>query len=317
MMAKQSGLGMACYVDGYDLSGDIGQINNIGAPMKPIDVTSINDYAMERLGGQRDGVIDFTAFMDATVSHPVLSALPTTDGLTMVSVGTVIGSPSACMIGKQLNYDPTRGTAGDLTFKVNSQANGYAMDWGVLLTAGVRTDTAATTGASLDTGGGFTTPAVPSSTTPASNTSNRPATVVISGGTLTNVSVNGVTVGTGDGTYTVPGGGTIAVTYSAAPTWTWTLTSAYGAQAYLEVMGFTGTDATVTLQDSADNATFANIASGSFTQVTAGNQGQRLVLANTATVRRYLRVSTTTVGGFTSMAFAVALTINPVAGVAF
>jgi hypothetical protein len=64
-------------------------------------------------------------------------------------------------------------------------------------------------------------PAVPASTTPVANENTYPVNVAISGGTITAVTVNGVQVGTGDGTYLVPSGGTIAVTYSVAPTWVW------------------------------------------------------------------------------------------------
>ncbi|MCI4366937.1 MAG: hypothetical protein L3K08_04215, partial [Thermoplasmata archaeon] len=46
------------------------------------------------------------------------------------------------------------------------------------------------------------------------------ATVVITGGTLTAVFVNGVSQGTG-GTYTVPAAQPIYVTYTGAPKWTW------------------------------------------------------------------------------------------------
>jgi hypothetical protein len=69
----------------------------------------------------------------------------------------------------------------------------------------------------------FTQPAVPASTVAVQNTSNQPYTVVISGGTATVTTVNGVVVGGGDGTYVVPAYGSIAVTYSVAPTWTWTV----------------------------------------------------------------------------------------------
>lgn len=70
------------------------------------------------------------------------------------------------------------------------------------------------------------TPAVPASTVAAQNTSNQSYTVVVSGGTATVTTVNGVVVGSGDGTFTVPAFGAIAVTYSVAPTWTWTATQA-------------------------------------------------------------------------------------------
>lgn len=68
-----------------------------------------------------------------------------------------------------------------------------------------------------------TAPAVPASTVAAQNTSSQPYTVVVSGGTVTGVTVNGVVVGGGDGTYVVPAFGSISLTYSVAPTWTWTV----------------------------------------------------------------------------------------------
>jgi hypothetical protein len=72
----------------------------------------------------------------------------------------------------------------------------------------------------------FTQPAVPASTVAAQNQSNQVYQVVVTGGAVTQVFVNGVQVGSGDGTYFVPAFGSISVTYSAAPTWTWTTTQA-------------------------------------------------------------------------------------------
>lgn len=65
------------------------------------------------------------------------------------------------------------------------------------------------------------TPAIPASTTNVQNTNSFPVTVVITGGTMTNVSVQGQTVGTGAGTYLVPSGQVISMTYTVAPTWAW------------------------------------------------------------------------------------------------
>lgn len=65
-------------------------------------------------------------------------------------------------------------------------------------------------------------PAIPASTVAQVNTTEENVLVVITGGTMTNVSVNGVTAGAGAGTYLVPTGGSITMTYSVAPTWTWT-----------------------------------------------------------------------------------------------
>jgi hypothetical protein len=67
-----------------------------------------------------------------------------------------------------------------------------------------------------------TTPSVPATTVAAQNTSANAVQVVITGGTVTTILVNGINVGSGDGTYAVPGYGSIAVTYSGLPTWAWT-----------------------------------------------------------------------------------------------
>ena len=94
--------------------------------------------------------------------------------------------------------------------------------------------------------------------------------------------------------------------------------TALGAQAYLQVSAFTGTDVTVKIQDSADNATFADVAGFNFTQITAGAPlAERIALSNTATLRRYLRATTVTTGGFTSLTFAVNVIKNEAAGVIF
>jgi hypothetical protein len=50
--------------------------------------------------------------------------------------------------------------------------------------------------------------------------------VTITGGTVTVISVNGTATGLTSGTVVVPVAGTIAITYSVAPTWTW---APYGA----------------------------------------------------------------------------------------
>ena len=308
-MSKQSGLGARFLVGGYDISGDVSAIDTIHGGVGMIPGTDITQSAMARIPGQRDGSMSFTTYMDPANAHPVLSALPTTDELmTAMLPPLAIGSAAACTNAKQVNYDPTRGNDGSLLNKTEGQGNGYGTEWGVLLTPGLRTDTAATNGTGLDQGAGFSTPSVPASTTPVTNTSPLPATVVISGGTITFVFVNGVQAGTGDGTYTVPSGQTISITYSAAPTWTWTLQSAFGAQAYLQVTGFTGTSVTVAVQDSADGSSYSAVTGLTFTAATAAPYTQRLATSGSATIRRYLRVATT--GTFSSATFAVVLNRN-------
>jgi hypothetical protein len=308
-MSKQSGLGARFLVGGYDISGDVQALDSVGGSQALLDSTDITQSAHSRIPGLRDGSMGFTVFMDTANAHPVLSSLPVADTLmSFLAPPLAVGNAAACLVAKQVNYDPARGNDGALLMKVEGQGNGFGLEWGVQLTPGLRTDATATNGTALDGGAGFTTPAVAASTTPVTNTSPLPATVVITGGTVSAVTVNGVSAGSGDGTYTVPPGQAIAVTYSAAPTWTWTLQTVHGAQAYLQATGFTGTSVTVAVQDSADNSTWTAVTGLAFTAVTAAPAWQRLAIASGATLRRYVRAVTT--GTFSSATFAVVLDRN-------
>jgi hypothetical protein len=183
----------------------------------------------------------------------VLAALPTGDVHLMYCRGTTLGSPAAAIVAKQANYDGQRANDGSFSFSVSAQANAYGLEWGYLLTAGQRTDVAATNGTGADFGLG--------------------SSPLFNGQAL------------------------------------------FGAQAYLQVFAFTGTDVTIKVQDSADNATFADVPGMTFTAVTAAPGVQRIATASGQTVRRYLRAVTTTSGGFTSATFAVAVARNDVSTV--
>jgi hypothetical protein len=78
----------------------------------------------------------------------------------------------------------------------------------------------------------------------------------------------------------------------------------FGASAYLQVFALTGTNVILTVQDSADNVTFAAITGLAFTSVVAVPAVERLQTGATATIRRYVRVASS--GTFTSATFAVA-----------
>jgi len=151
-MAKTSGLGDNFYIGGYDLSGDVGSLEQISGGPALLDVTPINKSAHVRLGGLRSGSIQFSSFFDAAAGaeHPALSTLPRTDVIATYARGTTLGNPAACINAKQVNYDPTRDNAGALTLKIDLQSNAYGLEWGVQLTPGLRTDTTATTGAAYD-----------------------------------------------------------------------------------------------------------------------------------------------------------------------
>ncbi|MFE7973008.1 hypothetical protein [Streptomyces shenzhenensis] len=250
-MAKQSGLGDNLYIAGYDASGDIQQLGNIGGGPNLLNRTPINKAAYQREGGLLSGQFEMTTFFNSDpvnqATHEKLSALPRTDVILTYCRGTTLGDPAASIVAKQINYDPQRGDDGMLTFGVSAQSNGFSVEWGRQLTAGVRTDTAATAGTGIDTAA----------------------------------------------------------------------SASFGGQAYLQVFAFTGTDATVKIQDSADNVAFTDVAGFSFTPIAAGPSTERIALGNTVTLRRYLRATTVTTGGFTSLSFSVNVIKNENAGVTF
>jgi hypothetical protein len=228
-VAKTAGLGDNFYIGGYDLSGDVASLERISGGPALIDVTAINQSASSRIGGLRDGDMQFTTHfnnspaastpsvpastvaqanqyanavlvtitggtmtnvsvngstvgtgagtyvlpalgsitMTYTVAptwawtavggeHNVLSVLPRADEIASYLRGTALGNPAACVNGKQINYDPTRANTGALTTKVEVQASGFGLEWGIQVTAGLRTDTTATTGAAYDLGAGST-----------------------------------------------------------------------------------------------------------------------------------------------------------------
>lgn len=68
-----------------------------------------------------------------------------------------------------------------------------------------------------------TAPAVPATTVALTSPFSFNATVHVTGGTVTVIAVNGTATGLTAGTFRVPAGGTITLTYTVAPTWTWYL----------------------------------------------------------------------------------------------
>jgi len=242
---KQSGLGDNLYIDGFDLSGDVGAVGSVAGGLSPLDVTAIDKSAVERLGGQRDGSLEFTSFFDdaALAEHAALKTLPTADRVVSYFRGTLLGGQAASLVGKQVSYDPSRNDDGSLTFKVNALANGFGLEWGRSLTAGKRTDGGAANGTGVD--------------------------------------------------------------FGAA--------TAFGLQAYLQVFAFTGTSATVKLQESANDGgadPYADVTGGAFTAVTAAPGSQRVETARGLAVEQWLRVVTT--GTFSNLVFAVVVVKNDV-----
>lgn len=451
-MAKQTGLGAGLLVGGYDISGDIGALSRIACPRSVLDVTDITQEAFERRLALKDGGIDFSAYFNPATAraHPVLSALPRTDTVvTYLHRRNLQDTPVACMVGKQLNYDGSRNQDGSYLFSVATVSNAYGLEWGSSLTAGLRTDTGATSGtastfnvgepflslpgssgnyantpdaAALDITGDIDIRAkiAPDDWTPAANqrivakhvaTGNQRSylfSLLTTGAlslswwtdgstmvtTTSSANLSSLTNGTrkwvratldvdngasnaaanfytsDDGvTWTQLGttqltgattsifaststlelgsrdGGTdglfagkiyeavvmngIAGSEVAHPVATlsgitdatgrvWTvqgtaflsIDTAHGLQAYMQVTAFTGTDATIKLQHSRDNSTWTDVTGGAFAAVTGAPDSERIQTSRTLPIERYLRVTTTTSAGFTSLSFVVAVVKN-------
>ena len=244
-MAKSSGLGANLYYGTYDLSNDTQQVNVLKRKIDTHDLPGIDVLAQERQAGQLDGEISWTSYMNSTNAHAALS--PRTRGDVLVSYfhRAALGVPVLSLIAQQINYDAKRDAKGMLLWDVQTLANAYWADWGLSLTAGKRTDTAANNGTGVDFG------APPGSTT-----------------------------------YT------------------------HGLQTYLHVFSFTGTSATIKLQESSDNGVgdaWTDVSGGSFSTVT-GAVTEMLRTGRTQTVERYLRVVTS--GTFTNLVFAVNAVLN-------
>lgn len=248
-MPKSHGLGMGAFVDGYDISGDVQSIGRLGGGPTVLETTGIDKYAFERIGGRRDGAVDFVTYFNpdtiaggqaADRAHLVMRSLPLTDRLITV---THPSGEAWNLIGKQGGYDPTIAADGMLTCAVSAQANGYGIEPARLLTAGKVTQGAAGSLPSVDFGTGFA----------------------------------GFT---------------------------------FGAQFHLHVFAFTGTSATVTVEQSSDNGgadPWAAVAGGAFTAAT-GRTTERLATSRTQTIERYLRVTTS--GVFTNLVLAVTAEVN-------
>ena len=154
-MAKSSGVAGGFYVGGYDLSGDVGSVENAGSPRGTLDVTAISQSGMDRLLMPSTGEISFRSFFNdaALAEHIILKTLPTTDTQVVYAKGQAIGDSCAMLVAKQLNYDASRNADGSLEFAITaSSTSGVPLEWGVMLSAADDTHGSAGSSSSLDSG---------------------------------------------------------------------------------------------------------------------------------------------------------------------
>ena len=239
-MAKQSGLGDQLFVAGFDIGGDINAISNLSTPRETLPSTGITVSAMERMYGKRDGLAEFTSYWNVATDQvfDALSTLPRTDVHAMYCRGEGIGNEAFCIVGKQIDYNPTHGDDGSLLSSTSIPAAAYGADWSKQLTAGKDTHASAASTTSLDT----------------------------------------------------------------------TASAAFGFQAHLQVFSLGSGEAEIKIEDSANNTDWLDLTDGAFSNVTTRATERIQSSSLTATVRRYLRVTTS--GTFTDLVFAVAINKN-------
>ena len=155
-MAKEPGLADQFFIDGVDLSGDVGAVDTISARSGVLSVRGINAAGEERILAHTDGEISFTSFFNDATSQQHLTLRDKSSGADRIATwfhGSGIGETAAALVAKQINYDPTRGADGSLTIATQCLGNLYGLDYCDQLTAGKRTDTGATNGTGYNNGG--------------------------------------------------------------------------------------------------------------------------------------------------------------------
>lgn len=157
-MTKSSGIGHNLYVAQYDLSGDVGAVNQLAGPRGTVEVTGLTSRAVERRLTMRDGMISFNAFWNTATDQvqDALEGLVRTDRLVTYAALTgsgAVGDVAASLSAKQIDYDPTRGQDGSLVTTTSFQANATGLEWGLALTTGKQSfATGTVSGTSIDFG---------------------------------------------------------------------------------------------------------------------------------------------------------------------
>lgn len=301
------------YVNGINISGDVGSISAARGGPAMLDVSGLNQPGFERLAGRFDGNIDFNTWFNPDRAHAVFANVPATDADVMVPIHPATGAWTAFMRARQVNYDMALQNDLGAGFTVQAlSARGFPLEWGKLLTNDMRTDTSATaSGTGFDLG-------IPKGVAPVNITSTSvddPTLIttdaphglidgdsILIAGDNSTPSLNGghtVTV-VSDTTFTIP----IEVT-NAGSAGTVQRTSHRGWAAMLQLFAFSGTSVTVKLQDAANNQAgqMTDVANAAFSAHSSAPASERI--SDPGPIRRYVRVATT--GTFNPATYAVAI----------
>jgi|TARA_R110000822_G_scaffold150611_1_gene289731 hypothetical protein len=158
-MAKNSGLGQALFVQGYDLSTDASALDGAGYNQEMLDTTGIDKSATERVAGRLESTITVNGFFDnaddkAHEAYTVSNKLPTGDRAVTYLLGTAISEPALFLNAKQASYDvinaPGNALATTAMFSSTASVSGFdGVAFGVMLDVPT-TYTSTTNGTTVD-----------------------------------------------------------------------------------------------------------------------------------------------------------------------
>ena len=147
----------------------------------------------------------------------------TSASITLTGTNATITLNTPAASGNATGYNVYMTGPGGATFW---KQNATPITLGVSYTQSTATLTSGTSPPGADSSAAqifsvVTTPSMPASGTAVTSTYNLFVPVTISGGTITQVLINGAQAGTGAGTYLLPPLATIAIVYSSLPSWSW------------------------------------------------------------------------------------------------
>lgn len=154
MAGRESGLGAGLYINQFDVTEDYNSVDVLSKSLATIDQTGLRTTGPTRKAGRLGGELTGKVFLnqDAGRAHELFSTLSRSSRQASYFHRETLGAPVASLIGRQMNYDTKRAQDGDLKLDVQLLSTDWWLDWGLALTAGMRTDTGATNGAAVDFG---------------------------------------------------------------------------------------------------------------------------------------------------------------------
>ncbi len=159
-MAIESAMQQGFWIDGRDVSGDIGAFNNIGSPRAMQDTPNIDKTAMQRLMLRGDGIIDYAGYFDDATDKlfDATEGMGAADQIGLIAFGGPdVGDVCAMLIGKQTDNQFTKDPDGGVTVASQLIGTGTPLEWGLMLTA--LSDTFSSSGSGSGRNDGASSPA--------------------------------------------------------------------------------------------------------------------------------------------------------------